>query len=220
MLSRQNYHIRNRNNIHEHDPVAGGDPEAGYLHRDDGDSLLESNDLHAIVSILADMPLYSPQRSFALGPEYRLHQAAGLPMPIEAKRTSRLLTLARRSTIAAALILIILLGGLSVASHGHFSALVTNPVAQTSHYQEDSSSGGLLTERGDAASAADTPMDDLAGLAPGSDPAVVPQTTGYLPDRAAWRFALLGSATAALLFGSTWYGLSRAGRHARDEGTR
>jgi hypothetical protein len=83
-----------------------------------------------------------------------------------------------------------------------------------------------LTERGDAASAADEPMEDVSAMAPGagddSNQSAVEQagpfgaTTQGETDRSPWILASIILGGAVVVLGAAWFGISSTIRHHRS----
>jgi anti-sigma factor RsiW len=177
----------------------------------------ELADLRAIASVLGDMPVYTPRRSFTLGEEFRKPAPMAAPTPITAapSRIVRLLPLVRQLSVAAALIFMVVAGALFFEINGGSDTSVTNTANQASQPSEDAASDEVLTERGESASANDAPLDDLTN----SQASDGQGTTASDDDHTTWVWVAVGTGAVAVALGGVWYGMSHAGRQAGDNGT-
>jgi hypothetical protein len=175
----------------------------------------ELADLRAITSILADMPVYTPRRSFTLGEEFRK------PTPIHAApgRVVRLLPLIRQLSVAAALIFMVVAGALFFEINGGSDASVTNSSDHASQPSEDAASDEVLTERGESASANDAPMDDLTTSQASDEQGAGQGSAAGDDDHTTWVWIAVGTGAVAVALGGVWYGMSHAGRQAGDTGS-
>ncbi len=176
----------------------------------------ELAELQAITRILGDMPVYTPRRSFTLGEEFRKPgPVAGAPTPITdaPSRVVRLLPLVRQLSVAAALIFMVVAGALFFELNGGSDG-VTNSGDHASQATEDAASDDVLTERGESASAGDTPLDDLSNLQ-ASDGNGTGQESA--DDHTTWVWVAVGTGVVAVALGGVWYGMSQAGRQAGDD---
>jgi hypothetical protein len=177
----------------------------------------ELADLRAITSILADMPVYTPRRSFTLGEEFRKPAPVAAPTPIHAapSRVVRLLPLVRQLSVAAALIFMVVAGALFFEINGGSDPSVTNTSDHASQPSEDDASDEVLTERGESASANDTPKDDLTNTQASDEQGAAASDD----DHTTWVWIAVGTGAVAVALGGVWYGMSHAGRQAGDTGT-
>ncbi len=182
----------------------------------------ELADLRAITSILSEMPVYTPRRSFTLGEEFRKPTSiAAAPAPLTAApgRVVRLLPLVRQLSVAAALIFMVVAGALFFEINGGSGDSVTNTGNQASQPSEDAASDEVLTERGESASASDAPMDDLTNPQASDEQGAGQGTTASDDDYTTWIWVAVGTGAVAVALGGVWYGMSHAGRQAGDTST-
>ena len=184
-------------------------------------------ELRAMSRLLAELPDYTPRRSFQLGAEHRRPApVAAEPTPITSapSKVVRLLPLVRQLSVAAALIFMVVAGALffdiNGDTDGDNASLVgvTNSEDHASEGAEDAAeapaaeeSDEILTERGDAASAGDEPMEDLTALqggATGNSPAAQADDT----DRTVWAWTTAGLGVLAIVLAGVWYSMAQAGR--------
>lgn len=209
----------------------------------DRDLREELAELQATARLLATLPEYTPPRSL------RLASSHAKPTPIvtaQPVRTAiRLLPLVRTLSVAAAIVFMVVAGSLFFDINGQSMSDAgqtlqqqnvimgeTTGSSQASEQAGDeaaaSDSAGGLVQRGDAASAAESPMEDLSAYAPeapaGSnegqaiDGSSLPfgATERGETDHANWIFIsiLLGGVTIAL--GAAWLGVSATARQHRS----
>ena len=180
-------------------------------------------ELRAMSRLLSELPDYAPRRSFQLGAEHRRPTPAmAEPTPITSApgKVVRLLPLVRQLSVAAALIFMVVAGALffdiNGDTDGDNASLVgvTNSGDHASQGAEDAAeapaaeeSDEILTERGDAASAGDEPMEDLTALqdgATGNSPAAQADDT----DRTVWAWTTAGLGVLAIVLAGVWYSLA------------
>jgi hypothetical protein len=180
--------------------------------------------------VLADLPAYTPRRSFQLGAEHRR------PTPVTAAPSwhLRVLPLVRQLSVAAALIFMVVAGAFFLDVNGNlggdqdFSQIaVTDSTDGASQGAEDATGDDVLTERGDSASAGNEPMDDLTTVEPAGDDDLVAQagtstgTGGSATqadsddDRSAWVWTSIGFGVLAVVLGGLWFALAQVGRQGR-----
>jgi len=180
--------------------------------------------LRAMTRLLADLPEYAPRRSFQLGAEHRRPTpAVAEPTPITSapSKVVRLLPLVRQLSVAAALIFMVVAGALffdiNGDTNGDSTAGVTNSADQASQGAEDAAdapadeSDEILTERGDAASAGNEPMEDLTALQ-GGETGNTPAAQADDTDRTVWAWTTTGLGVLAIVLAGVWYSMAQANR--------
>lgn len=206
--------------------------------------LKELLELQATSRLLADLPEFTPPRSFRLGAEY----AKPTPIsqaPSNVRTALRLLPIVRTLGVAAALIFMVVAGSLFFDINGGSNSNAGTTLQQqsviigetTGHADASQQAGDEaaveqqetqqgLTERGDAASAADSPMEDVSAMAPGaaeetSQPAAEQAapfgaTNPSDSDHSNWILAsvILGGIVVACV--AAWFGMSTTVRNHRS----
>jgi len=201
-------------------------------------------ELQATARLLADLPEIAPRRSFRLGTEF------ARPTPIAAApskvRTAlRLLPVVQTLGVAAAVIFMVVAGsfffdvnggsrsdaGSTLQQHSVLMGETTSPAGASEHAGDESEDADHeqepgLTERGDAASAADEPMEDVSAMAPGaseenSQPAseqAAPfgATTQGETDHSNWILASIILGGAVVVLAAAWFGISSTIRQHRS----
>lgn len=206
--------------------------------------LQELLELQATSRLLAELPSFAPPRSFRLGTEY----AKPTPIsqaPSNVRTALRLLPVVRTLGVAAALIFMVVAGSLFFDINGGSNSNPATTLQQqavimgetTSHgdaseqagddavnAQHDTQQG--LVERGDAASAADEPMEDISALAPGvaeeqSQPAAeraapFGATNQDESDHSNWILASVVFGGIAVVCAAAWFAMSTTVRDQRS----
>jgi hypothetical protein len=197
----------------------------------------ELRDLKATSLLLHQLPEYTPRRSFTLGAEYARPEPVAAPDP---GRIVQLLPLIRTLSIAAALVFMVVGGALFFDINGD----TTNDAPATFEQQNDimGASGeteshdgasqdaedaneSSMTERGEAASVGDEPMDDLTSLqddgsgdevaqAGDGGSTTVTSTSQDSGDHDSWKWttAIIGS--LAVVLAGLWFALAQVGRQS------
>ncbi len=206
--------------------------------------LKELLELQATSRLLADLPEYTPPRSFRLGAEY----AKPTPIsqaPSNVRTALRLLPIVRSLGVAAALIFMVVAGSLFFDINGGSTSDPATTLqrqgvimGETTGHDEASQQAGDdaaaaqheaepgLVESGDAASAADQPMEDMTALAPGAaeeenQPAAeraapFGATTPAESDHSNWILASVALGGIAVVCVAAWYGVSNTVRDHRS----
>ena len=192
--------------------------------------LKELLELQATSRLLADLPEYTPPRSFRLGAEY----AKPTPIsqaPSNGRTVLRLLPIVRSLGVAAALIFMVVAGsffldinggsnsdpGTTLQRQGVIMGETTGHGEASEQAGDEAAEPGLV-ESGDAASAADEPMDDMSAMAPGvaeeqSQPAAeraapFGATTQGESDHSTWILASVVLGGIAVVCAAAWYAMS------------
>ena len=196
----------------------------------------ELAELRATRTLLASLPEYTPRRSFTLGAEFaRASRPAAAP---QVGTIVRLLPVVRALSVAAVLVFMVVGGALFFDLNGDTTNTAnltfeeqdaimaerggTDEAAEASEHAEDAPSsarddadepnGSSMTERGDAASAGDEPMDDLTeqeAPAPSESMSVAPATDDSGHTEWKWITAGIGGLAVALTL--VWMVLARNG---------
>lgn len=200
-------------------------------------------ELQATSRLLADLPEVAPRRSFRLGNEF----ARPTPIaqaPSNVRTALRLLPVVRTLGVAAALIFMVVAGSLFFDINGDSQSdagstlqqqnvlmgETADPADASEHAGDESADADHeedpgLTERGDAASAADEPMEDVSAMAPSagenSQPAAEQTapfgaTTQGETDRSPWIFASIILGGAVVVLAAAWFGISSTVRQHRS----
>jgi hypothetical protein len=206
--------------------------------------LQELLELQATSRLLADLPEYAPPRSFRLGAEF----AKPTPIsqaPSNVRTAVRLLPVVRALGVAAALIFMVVAGSLFFDLNGGSGSDAGTTFQQqsviigettehgdasehagddTSNAEHDTDSG--LVERGDSASAAEEPMDDLSAMAPGaSEDQSQPAAEQGAPfgateqgdsDHSTWIIASIVIGGVAVALAAAWFGMNSTVRQHRS----
>jgi len=200
-------------------------------------------ELQATSRILADLPEIAPRRSFRLGDEFA-RPVSITEAPSNVRTALRLLPLVRTLGVAAALIFMVVAGSLFFDINGgsesdagttlqQQSVLMgeTADTAGASEHAGDESADADheesgLTERGDAASAADEPMEDVSAMAPSSaeensqpaaeQAAPFGATQQGETDRSNWILASIILGGAVVVLTAAWFGMSSTIRQHRS----
>ena len=205
-----------------------------------GDELVE---LRATRSLLASLPEYTPRRSFTLGAEFaRETRPSAAP---QVGTIVRLLPVVRALSVAAVLVFMVVGGALFFDLNGNTTntsnltfeeqnAIMaesggTDEAAEASEHAEDAPGsahagddepdGSSMTERGDAASAGDEPMDDLTeqeAPAPSESMSVsqVTDDSGHTE----WKWMTAGIGGLAIALTLVWMVLARTGKSGSISG--
>lgn len=200
--------------------------------------LKELLELQATSRLLADLPDFAPPRSFRLGSEF----AKPTPIsqaPSNVRTALRLLPIVRSLGVAAALIFMVVAGSLFFDINGGSSSDPATTLQQqgvimgetTGHGDASEQAGDDVTMRqgivevGDAASAADKPMEDVSAMAPGADETSQPAAEQVAPfgatnqgetDHSNWILASVVLGGLVVVCAAAWFGMSTTVRNHRS----
>ncbi len=209
------------------------------------ESLLKENpliqqelaELQATTRLLAQLPVFTPRRSFRLGEEF----AKAPPVP-EWGRILQFVPIVRALSVAATLVFMVVAGSLFFDINGTSDSdagttfQVQNEImgntgetesgAGSSDEAEDAGTGNgesSMTSRGDAASAGDAPMEDLTRFEESGDDVAQTTISNALAspagesdddDRSSWIWSSVIIGGLALALAGLWFGFAKVGRQS------
>lgn len=199
----------------------------------------ELRELQATSRLLASLPDVAPPRSFRLGSEFA-RPAREENISVNMPAALRLLPIVRSLGVAAALIFMVVAGSLffdiNGGSHSDPSATLqrqdvimgetTDGAGASEQAGDETVARQGMVEVGDAASAADQPMEDVSAMAPGeadNSSQVASERTAPFgasseneADHSSWMIVSVVFGGLAVVCIAAWYALSTTSRHSRS----